>query len=259
MANRVDNDGRTISDSNDSRRSVDICRALTNEYGLHIANGKEKVRRDRLRGKDRVRYRIYDAARAAMQVCRSWSELDKTLSRQGIHIRFRYDTARGKIIGISFTADGCTFSGSKIDRTMSYYAFDRRFGGCLLEADERQLFTDSEQFRQQFAELAQSGRLVAPMFGMTGTEDNAPQAATTYTEGSNTHTLGNNSEGTDSTTPAATVGNIIQITVATFVELAVQPHQVRISSGGGGGSDRGGWNDKDKDRDKNEYKPRRRR
>ena len=34
VANRVDNDGRTISDSNDSRRSVDICRALTNEYGL---------------------------------------------------------------------------------------------------------------------------------------------------------------------------------------------------------------------------------
>ena len=82
VANRVDNDGRTISDSNDSRRSVEICRALTNEYGLHIANGKDKVRRDRLRGKDRIRYRIYDAVRAALATCRSWSELDKTLNRQ---------------------------------------------------------------------------------------------------------------------------------------------------------------------------------
>ena len=244
VANRVDNDGRTISDSNDSRRSVDICRALTNEYGLHIANGKEKVRRDRLRGKDRVRHRIYDAVRTALTTNRSWSELDKSLSRQGIQIRFRYDTSRGKIIGISFTADGCTFSGSKIDRTMSYYALDQRLGGCLLEADEQRISTDSERFRQRFAALAQSGRLVAPRFGNDNAVADAPQSVHTYTEG------GNSGAGS----AADTVGNIIQITVATFIELAVQPHQVRISSGGGG-SDRGGWNDKDK----NEYKPRRRR
>ena len=247
VANRVDNNGRAISDSNDSRRSVDICRALTNQYGLHIANGKERVRRDRLRGKDRIRYRIYDAVREAMEVCRSWSELDKTLNRQGIYIRFRYDTARGKIIGISFTADGCTLSGSKIDRTMSYYALDRQLGGCMLEDNERRISTDSEQYRQRFAELAQSGRLVAPRFGNDSAVADAPQSVASYTEGGNS----------DAGSAAATVGNIIQITVATFIELAVQPHQVRISSGGGGGSDRGGWNDKD--REKNEYKPRRRR
>jgi len=103
VANRVDNDGRTISDSNDSRRSAKICRELTQEYGLHIANGKDKVRRERMRGKDRIRYRIYDAVRAALPTCRSWSELDKTLNRQGIQIRFRYDTAHGRIIGILFT------------------------------------------------------------------------------------------------------------------------------------------------------------
>ena len=245
VANRVDNDGRTISDSNDSRRSVDICRALTDEYGLHIANGKEKVRRERLRGKDRVRYRIYDAVRAALATCRSWSELDKTLNRQGIYIRFRYDTSRGKIIGISFTADGCTFSGSKIDRAMSFYALDRRLGGRLLQDNEQRISADSEQYRQRFAELTQSGRLVAPRFGNDSAVADAPQAVHTYTDGGNS----------DAGSVANTVGNIIQITVATFIELAVQPHQVRISSGGGGGNDRGGWNDKDK----NEYKPRRRR
>ena len=247
VANRVDNDGRTISDSNDSRRSVDICRALTNEYGLHIANGKEKVRRDRLRGKDRVRYRIYDAVQAALTTSRSWSELDKTLNKQGIQIRFRYDTSRGRVIGISFTADGCTFSGSKIDRTMSYYALEQRLGGCMLQDNEQRIPADSEQFRQRFAELAHSGRLVAPRFGDSSLEANTPQAVATYTEG----------ENSGAGSAADTVGNIIQITVATFIELAVQPHQVRISSGGGGGNDRGGWNDKDKE--KNEYKPRRRR
>lgn len=266
VANRVDNDGHTVSDSNDSRRSADICRQLTQEYGLHIANGKDKVRRDRLRGKDRVRYRIYDAVREALATCHSWAELDKTLSRQSIQIRFRYDTSRGRIIGISFTADGCTFSGSKIDRTMSYYALDRQFGGRLLEADEVRVPTDSEQFRQKFAELTQSGRLVAP--GFEGSSDAAidnRQSVATYSEDSNSHILDRDScissDGGSAATGAAdatsTIGNIIQITVATFVELAVQPYQVRISSGGGGGNDQRGWNDKDKE--KNEYKPRRRR
>ena len=263
VANRVDNDGRTISDSNDSRRSADICRQLTDEYGLHIANGKDKVRRDRLRGKDQVRYRIYNAVRAALATCRSWSELDKTLSRQGIRIRFRYDTSRGRIIGISFTADGCTFSGSKIDRSMSFYALDRQLGGRLLEADEQRLSVDSEQYRQKFAELAQSGRLVAPKFGESNdVATDSRQSAANFRECGNyalDNRSGNMSDSgnvtTGTTDAAAIVGNIIQITVATFVELAVQPHQIRISSGGGGGSDRGGWNDKEK----NEYRLRRRR
>lgn len=255
VANRVDNDGNTISDSNDSRRSAKICRELTQEYGLHIANGKDKVRRDRLRGKDRVKYRIYDAVKAAMLKCRSWSELDKTLTKEGIQIRFRYDTQKGRIIGISFTADDCTFSDSKIDRTMSYFALDRRLDGCTLENNERRIPTDSEQYRQRFTELAQSGRLVAPRFEKSNAGVANQQSAAPYTQG-DSHTFGDsNSVVGDTGNAADNIGNIIQITVATFIELAVQTHQVRISSGGGGGSDQGGW----KDEDKNQYKPRRRR
>lgn len=246
VANRVDNNGHTISDSNDNRRSTKICRELTQEYGLHIADGKDKVRRDRLRGKDRAKYRIYDAVRAALATCRNWSELDKTLTKQGIQIRFRYDTAQGRIIGISFTADGCTFSGSKIDRTMSYFALDRQLNGHMLGAGEQRLSAGSEQYRQRFAELAQRGQLVAPMFGESKAETDMQYPNATYTEGGNATNVGE------------TAADIIQITIATFIELAIQPYQVRISSGGGGGSnDKSGWNDKDKE--KNEYRPRRRR
>ena len=267
VANRVDNDGNTISDSNDNRRSTRICRQLSEEYRLHIAKGKDKVRRDKLRGKDRIKYRIHDAVKAALAVCRSWSELDKTLDRQGVQIRFRYDISRGRIIGISFTADGCTFSGSKIDRTMSYYAIDRQFVGCLLEADERRIPADSEQYRQKFTELAQSGRLFAPRFGDTDsgqTPTDSRRAGSTCSEAGNSPILGGDSgsavAGGNTATGAAdtapSIGNIIQITVATFIELTVQPHQIRISSGGGG-SDRGSWNDKDNEKDK--LKPRKRR
>ncbi len=266
VANRVDNDGRTICDSDDCRRSARVCRQLTQEYGLHIANGKDKVQRERLYGKDRVRYRIYDAAKAVMQECRSWLELDKTLNRQGIQIRFRYDTVQGRIIGISFTADGCTFSGSKIDRTMSFYVLDRQLNGRMLNADERRIPADDEQYRQRFAELAQSGRLVAPKFWDNSAPKTSLQSNATYTDNGNSHiggdsdiigAGGNTVRGPADIAATATIGNIIQITVATFIELALQPHQVRISSGGGGGNDKGCWNDKDKE--KNEYKPRRRR
>ncbi len=117
-----------------------------------------------------------------MQVCRNWSELDKTLSKQGILIRFRYDTSRDRIIGISFTADDCSFRGSKIDRSMSYYALDKRLGGRMLEAGERRISADSEQSRQRFAELARSRRLIAPRFGDNSTTVGGERLVVTYGE-----------------------------------------------------------------------------
>lgn len=202
-----------------------------------------------------MKYRIYDAVRTALATCRSWSELDKTITKQGIQIRFRYDTAQGRIIGIAFTINGCTFCGSRIDRAMSYYALDRQLGGRILGAGEQRLSAGSEQYRQRFAELAQSGRLVAPRFEKSNAGVANQQSDAPYTQG-DSHTLGDsNSVVCGAGNAANNIGNIIQITVAAFIELSVQPHQVRISSGGGGGSDKGGWNDEGK----NQYKPRRRR
>lgn len=140
---------------------------------------------------------------------------------------------------------------------MSYYALDRQLNGRILGAGEQRLSAGSEQDRQRFAELAQRGQLVAPKFGNNSITTDSRQSVATYTEGDNHILGGNNGDTVVATDTASASGNIIQITVATFIELAVQPHQVRISSGGGGGSDRGGWNDKDKE--KNEYRPRRRR
>ena len=37
--NRIDNNGKTISDRNDRFRSERICKELTKMYGLHFANG----------------------------------------------------------------------------------------------------------------------------------------------------------------------------------------------------------------------------
>lgn len=55
VANRVDNDGNTISASNDRVRNVKICKALTREYGLHFSKGKMNVKRDRRSGNGQQR------------------------------------------------------------------------------------------------------------------------------------------------------------------------------------------------------------
>mgnify|MGYP000831860751 CR=1 FL=1 len=103
VANRVDNDGNTISDSNDNLRNVKVCKALTREYGLHFSKGKMNVKRDRLRGKDKVKYQIYDAIKAALPCCNCWSDLCDRLAKQGIGVNFKYNRNEGKIIGVSFT------------------------------------------------------------------------------------------------------------------------------------------------------------
>lgn len=57
--NRIDNNGKTISDRNDRFRSGRICKELTKKYGLHFAGGKEQVKIDRLREPDKTRYELY--------------------------------------------------------------------------------------------------------------------------------------------------------------------------------------------------------
>jgi len=59
--NRIDNNGKTISDRNEKYRSTKICRELTERYGLTIGKGKQEVNRSRLRGEDKLRYEIFDA------------------------------------------------------------------------------------------------------------------------------------------------------------------------------------------------------
>jgi len=56
--NRIDNDGKTITDRNYRLCGPRICKELTLKYGLHMANGKEDVKRDRLKEETQKRNEI---------------------------------------------------------------------------------------------------------------------------------------------------------------------------------------------------------
>ena len=57
--NRIGNDGRTISDRNERIRSIRVCKELTRKYSLYFADGKEQVKRHRLKEPDKTKYELY--------------------------------------------------------------------------------------------------------------------------------------------------------------------------------------------------------
>jgi len=118
--NRIGNDGKTISDRNEKYRSTKICRELTVRYGLTLGEGKKAVNRHRLRGEDKLRYEIFDAIKTALLHSKNWKDFVADLERQGIATRFKTKGNTDVVQGITFEKDGCSFSGSKIDRSCSF-------------------------------------------------------------------------------------------------------------------------------------------
>lgn len=125
--NRVGNNGQTISDKNIKIRNAKVCRALTEKYGLHLAPGKESVRRERLREPDKTKYEIYDAIKPNLPDCSSWSDLELRLKERGIAMRYKYCGSTNQKQGVLFSKNGFEFSGSKIDRQFSYSKLNRHF------------------------------------------------------------------------------------------------------------------------------------
>lgn len=135
--NRVGNDGQTISDKNIKIRNAKVCRALTEKYGLHLAPGKESVRRERLREPEKTKYEIYDAIQTSLPNCGNWNDLELRLKERGIAMRYKYCGSTNQKQGVLFSKNGFEFSGSKIDRQFSYSKLNRHFTQTQQQAQYR--------------------------------------------------------------------------------------------------------------------------
>ena len=138
--NRIGNNGKTISDHNEKYRSTKICRELTERYGLTIGEGKQEVKRSRLRGEDKLRYEIFDTIKSILPQSQTWKDFVAGLELQGITTRFKTKGNTDVVQGIIFVKDGWRFRGSKIDRT---YSFSR------LKVEIEQNTHKQEQINQQ--------------------------------------------------------------------------------------------------------------
>ena len=122
--NRIDNNGKTISDCNDRFKSEKICKELTTKYGLYFADGKEKVKEHRLKEPDKTKYEIYQALKTEIARCRVWKNLLTHLKKQDVDVRFKYKGNSQEVQGIIFEKNGYHFNGSKVDRSFSYSKID---------------------------------------------------------------------------------------------------------------------------------------
>lgn len=118
--NRIDNSGNTISDRNERLRSTRICKELTQKYGLYMANGKDNVKRERLKEPDRTKYELYDILKTEVGRCGNWNVLVANLKRQGVEVHFKHKGQTDEIQGVVFTKNSYHFNGSKVDRRFSY-------------------------------------------------------------------------------------------------------------------------------------------
>lgn len=125
--NRIDNEGKVISDKNDRYRNEAVCKKLKDKYSLTYGKGKEKVKQQNLRGKDKTKYRVYTVVKGALAKSTNWNEFEKLLREKGVLLSFKYKSNDPNVIqGISFIKREITFKGSEVDRNFSYSKIDAR-------------------------------------------------------------------------------------------------------------------------------------
>ena len=105
VINRIDNEGKRISDQNEKLRNMKVCKELTEKYGLYFAKGKENVKEHRLREPDKTKYEIYHAIKTAVPKCRNWRQLTAELQKSGISVELKFNGKTDKIQVIALILD----------------------------------------------------------------------------------------------------------------------------------------------------------
>ena len=124
--NRINNEGKTITDQNDFRRNEQVTKLLKRKYGLTFSMGKGHTKTERLRGTEKTKYEIYHAVGTGLLCCKSWPEFVNHLKANGVEVELVMRRNGSKDLkdlqGMRFKKDGYTFKASQIRRGLSYAA-----------------------------------------------------------------------------------------------------------------------------------------
>lgn len=156
--NRVDNDGKTISDKNDFYRNEKVCKMLTAKYRLHFANSKDNIKEERLRPYDKAKHEVYKALKEELPNARNWEELKDALSDRDIELKFKVSRTTREIQGVKFEYGGISFSGSKVSRKFSYMNIDYQLRRNAFEDDFSNRQTAIRQPREKTVQTVVQNR-----------------------------------------------------------------------------------------------------
>lgn len=122
--NRINNEGKTITDQNDFRRNEQVTKLLKRKYGLTFSKGKGHTKTERLRGAEKTKYEIYRAIGVALLRCKSWPDFVNHLKANGVEVELVMKQNGSKNLndlqGMRFTKDGISFKASQINRGLSF-------------------------------------------------------------------------------------------------------------------------------------------
>ena len=136
--NRINNEGKLISDRNDYRRNEQVTKALKSKYGLTYGTDKSNTNTRKLRNAERAKYEIHNAVKDALKVVENWHKFKNELAKRGVHLELVYkDKERTKVQGIRFCKDGYSFKGTQISRDYSFGKLNARFEGMEKHVSSR--------------------------------------------------------------------------------------------------------------------------
>lgn len=142
--NRINNEGKLISDRNDYRRNEQVTKALKSRYGLTYGTDKSKTNTRKLRNAERAKYEIHNVVKDVLKAAGSWQKFKNELAKQGVHLELVYkDKEQTKVKGIRFCKDGYSFKGTQISRDYSFGKLNAR-----LEGTENLLSASANSARQ---------------------------------------------------------------------------------------------------------------
>lgn len=148
--NRVNNNGKTISDKMERRRSEKIVKQLKEKYGLTYSDGRGQTRTERLHYTERTKFEVKNAVKAALGSSKNRRDFIRELQKKGVDMEFKRRRGNDDVIeGITFIKDGVRFKGSQIGRQFSY----TKLNEMLANVEQRQTVhhkpISNEQPRQE--------------------------------------------------------------------------------------------------------------
>ena len=151
--NRINNEGKTITDQNDFRRNEQVTKLLKRKYGLTFSKGKGRTKSERLRGAEKTKYEIYRAVGTALLRCKSWSEFVNHLKINGVEVELVMKRNGSKDIedlqGMRFTKDGITFKASQIKRGLSVTAIVSKLESNAKKEQQRTTINQQQTRRSE--------------------------------------------------------------------------------------------------------------
>ncbi len=139
VANMVDYDGKSISDSYLGLRGKKVAQQLTSDYKLIPAIGKNliKTNLENLNETEIHRYKIYQAISESLPYCRNMDELERRILKAGIETLYKFKGSTQEKQGVSFKLWEFSFKGSQVDRKFSYGNLQKAF--ALIQGSEMRL------------------------------------------------------------------------------------------------------------------------